>query len=117
MLRVCGYAIFDSSKMETTSAEFQSEALTESHVRLAFTQPLFRGFGSAYSTALQRESEVAYLQQIEHRRQVLQELLSDVHNAYWNLVQTRQQLEVAGSSLDLGLEQLEPEEVGHHAGC
>ena len=83
-----------------------SDRTTDS-LGVTFTQPLLRGFGVDYATSTQREQDVLYLKQLERRREVRQRLLGDVHDAYWELVRTRQQLEIAAQSLDLGLEQLE----------
>ncbi len=97
-------ATFSSDKTTVSAADLKQ---TRTNLRLSYTQPLLRGFGKTYATSQQEEADVRYFQQLERRREVLQALLSDVYNAYWELVRTRQQLDVAGVSLDLGVEQLE----------
>jgi outer membrane protein TolC len=74
---------------------------------VAYTQPLWRGFGREYATSVQREAEAEYERQRERLRQTRQTLLSDVAQRYWELVAAQEQLEVADSSLELALEQLE----------
>lgn len=100
-------ALFNSTRTTTTSFNSPVPTLHEDEVRFNLTQPLLRGRGYERATATQRESEIIYFQQIELRRQRLQELLRDTSDAYWNLVQTRNQVGVAESSLALGREQLE----------
>lgn len=100
-------ATFDTNNTRTNNSFTLANPSTTDNFALSYSQPLLRGFGSDYATATQRESEVNYRLQLEQRREVLQKLLEDTYNAYWDLVQNRQGLEVAGSSLDLGLEQLE----------
>jgi outer membrane protein TolC len=100
-------ATFDTTNTKTNNQFTLENPSTTDNLKLTYTQPLLRGFGKDYATSVQQEAEVAYRRQLERRREILQKLLRDVYNAYWDLVQTRQQLEVAGSSLDLGLEQLE----------
>ncbi len=99
--------IFNANQTTSTSANQFAPTQTESQLRFVFTQPILRGGGIDRGTSEQRESEVLYLQQLERRRQVLQQLLRDTSDAYWNLVQTREQVEVARKSLELGLEQRE----------
>jgi len=99
--------IFNANQTTSTSANQFAPTQTESELRFVFTQPILRGGGIDRGTNEQRESEVLYLQQLERRRQVLQQLLRDTANAYWDLVQTREQVEVARKSLELGLEQRE----------
>ncbi len=100
-------AAFDTTNTRTNNSFTLANPSSTDNLKFTYTQPLLRGFGSKYATSVQREAEVNYRRAMERRREILQTLLRDVYNAYWDLVQTRQQLEVAGSSLDLGLEQLE----------
>jgi HAE1 family hydrophobic/amphiphilic exporter-1 len=100
-------AQFNAEKNTSTNQVQQFPSQTSDTLSFSFSQPLVRGFGVDRATSNQRESEVLYLQQVERRRQVLQKLLRDTSDAYWNLVQTLRQLEVAESSLGLGREQLE----------
>jgi outer membrane protein TolC len=89
----------------STSANQFAPTQVSSELRLAYTQPLLRGAGQDRATSEQEESELLYEQQVERRRQALQQLLRDTSDAYWNLVQARDQVEVARKSLELGLEQ------------
>ncbi len=100
-------AVFDSNRTSTTSQNSIFPTQIEDQISFNLNQPLLRGVGYDRATSDQRESELVYLQQIEVRRQALQSLLQQTSDAYWNLVQTRNQLGVAESSLGLGREQLE----------
>ncbi|MEO2095412.1 MAG: TolC family protein [bacterium] len=100
-------AAFDTNIVSTNNAFSNLPASSTDNLRLSYSQPLLRGFGADYGTSVQNEAAVSYRRQREHRREVLQALLKDVHDAYWDLVLAGEQLGVAASSLDLGLEQLE----------
>ncbi|MFT7671491.1 MAG: hypothetical protein ACI8X5_004210, partial [Planctomycetota bacterium] len=100
-------ALFTSNRTTTTSSNAVFPKLYEDEARINFNQPLLRGAGVDRATSDQQEAEVLYEQQVERRRMVLQILLRDTSNAYWDLVQTRNQFGVAESSLSLGEEQLE----------
>ena len=106
---------FDSvlgADAETTSVDNAALAnttpgVTTDTLSLTYTQPLRRGAWREYATSTQRESEVLYRQQQETQRGARQALVLSVHNAYWELVSAFEQLGVAESSLELGVEQLE----------
>ena len=94
-----------SDSQTSTSANQFAPTQVSSELRVAYSQPLLRGAGVDRATSEQEESELLYEQQIERRRQVLQQLLRDTSNAYWDLVQARDQVDVARKSLELGEEQ------------
>jgi outer membrane protein TolC len=96
-----------SDSQTSTSANQIDPTQVSSELRLAYTQPLLRGAGQDRATSEQEESELLFEQQVERRRQVLQELLRSTSDAYWDLVQARDQVEVARKSLELGMEQRE----------
>lgn len=99
--------LFQTTEQETTSAFFFEPRFSQDTLRLTYTQPLNRGFGRDFNLAVQREQEILFRRQVEMQRQGRQDLGFQVYNAYWNLVDAREQLGVADSSLELGLEQLE----------
>jgi len=80
---------------------------TDASLSLTLVQPLLRGAWSTYSTTNQRIAEIAYASAAERRRQVRQDLLLRVHEAYWNLVEAIEQVDVRALSLRLGNEQLD----------
>ncbi|MFT7486812.1 MAG: outer membrane protein [Candidatus Paceibacteria bacterium] len=82
-------------------------AITDDAFSFSYTQPLLRGAGVDRGTSFARESDLVYLQQVERRREVMQQLLRQTSDAYWDLVQSLQQFGVAESSLELGREQLQ----------
>ncbi len=86
--------------------DFQ-ERLISDGLTLTYNQPLMRGAWAEYATASQREAEIVLGRQGELERGARQDLLLQVSNAYWDLVAARRQLEVAQSSLGLGLDQVE----------
>ncbi len=89
---------------------------THDLVSLTYTQPLLRGAWREYNTALQRESELVWRQQVENERAARQKLLLDVSVAYWDLVAARDQLDVKVSSVDLAKAQVEQEKRRLDAG-
>lgn len=98
---------YDRANTETNNAFAVIDPSTTDVIRLAYTQPLLRGFGTDYATSRQQEAELEYELQRERLRQARQSLLLSVSNAYWDLVLALQELDVASSSLELALEQLE----------
>lgn len=74
---------------------------------LSFNQPLLRGAGTKYATSSSREFELRYRRQLERVRQVRQDLIKRVSDAYWDHVTAREQLAVADETLALAREQLE----------
>lgn len=99
---------FDHAVTESNDASVQAAAETTTDILgIEYRQPLLRGSGRDFSTTDQRLSELAYLSQIEVQRQDRQRLHADVVRAYWDLVAAVAQYEVARTTLDLGLEQLQ----------
>jgi outer membrane protein len=98
---------FDHSFTDTTIPGAPAFELTRDALGVEYRQPLLRGFGRDVSTSDQRLAELAYLRQIEVQRQDRQRLIADVVTAYWDLVAAVAQYEVALTTLELGLEQLE----------
>lgn len=100
--------IFDHSNTETNNSLVQSTAdATRDTLGVEYRQPLLQGLGESFSTSEQRLSELAYRIQIENQRQDRQASIASVVRAYWDLVAAVAQYEVARTTLDLGLEQLE----------
>lgn len=104
----------DNSRTTGQAQVFDTQ--TTDFLTLSLTQPLLRGAGQTFATAVQRESEYEYQRQLEVQRSVRQLLLLDVSNAYWDLVAAREQLSVAISNKELGLEQAEQERLRLDAG-
>ena len=82
----------------------------------AYTKPLLRGAGSEYGTSLQRIAGLRFDREAEGLRLQRQQLLLDIELKYWDLVLAQSQLEVAGSALDLSIEQLERDRRRREAG-
>ncbi len=80
---------------------------TEDSLTVALTQPLLRGAWKDVATSQQREAEFEVARAAEQARTARNDLIFAVHQAYWDLVSAREQLGVAQTSLELGLEQLE----------
>ncbi len=90
----------------TVDLDLQDRLISDG-LTLTYNQPLMRGAWAEYATASQREAEIVLGRQGELERGARQDLLLQVSNAYWDLVAARRQLEVAQSSLGLGLDQVE----------
>jgi outer membrane protein TolC len=99
-------ASFDTENTETNSTVQLINPSTRDVFSLSYTQPLLRGAWSRYATSQQRELEQLYQGQLESQRRVRQALIRSVSDAYWDLVSSREQLEVARSSLELAREQV-----------
>ncbi|MFT5285478.1 MAG: outer membrane protein [Planctomycetota bacterium] len=80
---------------------------TNANLSLTLRQPLLRGAWSTYSTSLQRIAEADYAKASESRRETRQNLVLRVHEAYWNLVEAIEIVDVRALSLQLGQEQLD----------
>jgi outer membrane protein TolC len=109
-------AAFSTVNTKTNSAITTINPSTHDLVSLTYTQPLLRGAWREYNTAMQRESELVWRQQVERERAARQKLLLDVSIAYWDLVAARDQLEVKVSSVDLAKAQVEQEKRRLDAG-
>lgn len=91
-----------------TNSSFQLDnPSTTDTLTLTFRQPLLRGAWSRYAKSSQREAEIQFNKSLEKFRQTRQQLLLDVHSAYWDLVATLEQQGVADKTLDLGRQQLD----------
>ena len=100
-----------------TNSSFQLvNPSTSDTMTLSLRQPLWRGAWQKYATSTQRESELSYRKSEERFRQVRQQLLLDVHSAYWDLVASIEQLGVAEATLELGRRQLDQNERRLSAG-
>ena len=64
------------------------------------------GLGREHASAEQRIADVSYLQQLHRQRQVRQDVERRVRDAYWDLVLTIEELDVAEKGLELVTEQL-----------
>lgn len=107
---------FDTQLTETDNTFFNNPELVQDNVRLSYTQPLLRNFGTEANLAPVREGQIAQRQRDEDRRLSRQTLMHDVEVAYWELVAALEQLEVAESALELGRNQVEREEARLRAG-
>lgn len=107
---------FDTQLTETDNTFFNNPELVQDNVRLSYTQPLLRGFGTEANLATVRETQIAQRQRDEDRRLARQSLLHDVEVAYWELVAALEQLEVAESALEFGRNLVEREESRVRAG-
>jgi outer membrane protein len=82
----------------------------------AYTRPLLRGAGRAYATSLQQIAGLRFARELESIHLQRQQLLLDIEVKYWDLVLAQRQLEVAGSALDLSIEQLQRDRRRREAG-
>lgn len=98
---------FDTENQRTNNQFQLVNPSTSDTVSVALTQPLLRGAWSSYATSLQREAELNWIRQVEATRQTRQDLVSRVHEAYWNVAAARDLLGVTQTTLELGVEQLE----------
>ncbi len=89
-----------------TNSQFSAPETTRDIFALVLTQPLLRGAWSEAATSSQRQVEIAYLQQQELLRASRQQLVLDVHFAYWDLVTALEELQVRELAVRLGEEQL-----------
>ncbi len=107
---------FAHSNRDTDDPRFTIQTTTTDSFTLTFNQPLLRGAGATYTTSVQRESQLAYHQELETHRETRQALLQTVADAYWDLVSAIGQLEVATESVAISAEQLEQNERRLDAG-
>ncbi len=98
---------FDTNNTRTNNQFTLVNPSTTDSLTLAYNQPLLKGLLGGAPTSNQRTNDVRFRQQFEREREVRQTLLKDVTDAYWNLVDMREQLIVAQSNLRLGEEQLD----------
>ncbi|HET6203709.1 MAG TPA: TolC family protein [Planctomycetota bacterium] len=95
---------FDPVSMQFVDTGFE---LGTSDLSLAITQPLLRGGWTAIAREPVRQAELARDLALADRAKVEQDLLFDVHVAFWNLVFTRDDREVKRFSLGLAERLLE----------
>jgi outer membrane protein TolC len=100
-------AHFDTVNTETDSGVAVEDVATVDVFRFTYDQPLWRGAWREYNTSRQREADYDYRRQSEREREISQRLLRDVSDAYWDLVEAREQLRVAESSLELARRQVD----------
>jgi len=81
-----------------------------------YTRPLMRGAGSDYTTSLQGLAGLRLSRDQEAYRMARQQMLVSVDVLYWDLVLAERQMSVAGSALDLSLEQLDRDRRRRTAG-
>ncbi|MCP5021531.1 MAG: TolC family protein [bacterium] len=98
---------FSTNLQETNATTADSDKQTSDELSLSFTQPLWRGRGTAYATASQQEDSIRYQEEVERWRGQSQSTLVDVELAYWDLRGGVEAVEVQRSSLDLGQALLE----------
>lgn len=102
-------AQFDTTNTRTDSGLVDADFRTNTNdvVALTYSQPLWRGAWNRYATSTQRLFETVHRRQSERERQVSQQLLLAVGNAYWDLVSAREQSAVADSALELARQQVD----------
>jgi HAE1 family hydrophobic/amphiphilic exporter-1 len=101
---------FDTENSKTNSQFSLADTSTTDVVRLAYTQPLWRGAWRGYATSEQRLAQLA-LQQAEQRRLKLRaDIELAVRRAYWDLVGALRQLEVRELAVALAREQVQQNE-------
>lgn len=81
-----------------------------------YTRPLLRGSGSEFTTSLQVAADLRLRRERETYRLAKQQLMVRVEILYWELVLSEHQLDVAGSALDVALEQLDRDRRRRSAG-
>lgn len=96
----------DSDTTETNNQFARANPATTDILAVTYTQPLLRGLGREHATAQQRIADVNYLQQLQRQNQVRQDVERRVRDAYWDLVLTIEELDVAEKGLELVTEQL-----------
>lgn len=82
----------------------------------AYTRPLLRGSGRDYVTSMQKIAGLRLERELESIRLQRQRLVLDIEVKYWDLLLAQGQLEVAGSALDLAIEQLQRDRRRREAG-
>jgi HAE1 family hydrophobic/amphiphilic exporter-1 len=101
---------YSRNNQKTNSAFAAFDVSTTDTVAVELTQPLMRGAWSRFATTAQREAEIEHRRQSQLVREQRQQLLLDVHNAYWDLVSAGEQVRVRRLALSLGRAQLERDE-------
>lgn len=106
------FAFHFDSEFQRTDNQFFSDnpEIFQDNLRVSYTQPLLRNFGTEVTLSNQREADIAERQRDVDVRAARQTLLRDVEVAYWELVAARQQLTVAQNAMELGQAQVTREE-------
>ena len=86
---------FNHNIRDSNNAFFNDPQQTTDNLSLSYVQPLRRGAWSKYATAVQRETEMFFLRQVEVQRLTRQTVDYNVTLAFWELVRTREQSTVA----------------------
>ena len=81
-----------------------------------YSRPLMRGAGADYTTSLQGIAAMRWNRERESFRMARQSSLVQLDHLYWDLVLAERQMSVAGSALDLALEQLSRDRRRREAG-
>ncbi len=95
---------FDNQKVDTTSNSAFINPAYSSSLFLALKQPLLRNFGHDVTTRFIRLARTTEAIDNQNYLQTLQQGITTVETAYWNLVYARANLEVKKESRDLAQE-------------
>jgi outer membrane protein len=98
-----------SSQIPNGSGGIDSESFTDTNVAVSFVQPLLRGAGVREATTQQERSRLQLAREQASYDQAREQLLLDVHVAYWDLVAALEEVGVRERALALGNEQLRQE--------
>jgi outer membrane protein TolC len=101
----------------STNANFYSlDTFNQDVLAAVYSRPLMRGAGGDYATSLQGVAGLRWSREQESYRLSRQGVLVDVDVLYWDLALAERQMSVAGSALDLALEQLDRDQRRRAAG-
>lgn len=92
-----------------TSAALGNEDFNDASVSATYVQPLLRGAWERAATTDQELARLRLARTEAQWRQTREQLLLDVHVAYWDLVAALEEVEVRERALELGREQLRQE--------
>ncbi|MEO0652191.1 MAG: TolC family protein [Planctomycetota bacterium] len=98
-------SLTDTNNPGITST-FEDGTFANAVLSAGYTQPLLRGAWARAATADQRESEIEVRVRQAALEAVRNQVLTDVSNAYWDLVAAREQERVQVNALELAREQL-----------
>ncbi|HMN96902.1 MAG TPA: TolC family protein [Phycisphaerales bacterium] len=90
------------SRNRTPGLELLPDPAWTNAVRLGFSQPLLRGFGSDVNTASIRLARNAERATVQDLRATMLALVFEVERAYWNLVVAREELRIRMWLLQVG---------------
>ncbi len=97
---------FDRTNYRTNNQFASFDTSTTDVVTAAVTQPLLRGAWRRFATTAQRGAETGFRRQLEREKEIRNQLLLDVYDAYWDLVSAREELGVREIAVELGEQQL-----------